>query len=140
MRIEKIILAIAGIAAGLFVAGIAFYIYQTTKTISPSSIKTITLQKPTPSAGSVPLAIDSPVDEAVLSSRVVQISGKTDPKATIVITTDSADTAVSPSADGAFSLSVTLPSGENRVILSAIMPDGTESQKVLTVNITSEDF
>ena len=140
MRIEKIILAIAGIAAGLFVAGIAFYIYQTTKTISPSSIKTITLQKPTPSAGSVPLAIDSPVDEAVLSSRVVQISGKTDPKATIVITTDSADTAVSPSADGAFSLSVTLPSGENRVILSAIMPDGAESQKVLTVNITSEDF
>src|SRR5690349_2005322 len=123
MRIEKIILAIAGVVAGLFVAGIAFYIYQTTKTISPSSIKTITLQKPTPSAGSVPLAIDSPVDEAVLSSRVVQISGKTDPKATIVVTTDSADTVVSPSADGAFSLNITLPSGENRVILSAIMPD-----------------
>ena len=140
MRIEKIILAIAGVAAGLFVAGIAFYIYQTTKTISPSSIKTITLQKPTPSAGSVPLAIDNPVDEAVLSSRVVQISGKTDPKATIVVTTDDADTVVNPSANGAFSLTITLPTGENRVILTAIMPDGTESQRVLTVNITSEDF
>lgn len=140
MRIEKIILAIAGVVAGLFVAGIAFYIYQTTKTISPSSIKTITVQKPTPSAENVPLAIANPADESVVASKVVQINGKTDSKATIVVTTDTTDTVVNPSANGDFSLTVTLDTGENRVIITAIMPDGTESQKTLTVTVTSQDF
>lgn len=140
MRIEKVILAIAGIFAGLFVAGIAFYIYQTTKTISPTSIKTITLQKPTPAGGTVPLAVDVPADESVTTSKVVQISGKTNPQATIIVTTDTTDTVVSPSADGAFSLTATLAIGENRLIITAIMPDGNEAQKVLTVNVISEDF
>ena len=140
MRIEKIILGIAGILAGLFVAGIAFYIYQTTKTISPSTIKTITLQKPTPDAANVPLAIDSPTDEAVVSSRVVTVSGKTDAKATIIVTTDDTDNVVSPSSDGAFSLNVTVGSGEDRIIVTAVMPDGSETQKVLTISVTTEDF
>lgn len=140
MRIEKIILAIAGIFAGLFVAGIAFYIYQTTKTISPTSIKTITLEKPTPAANSVPLAISQPADESVTTSRTVQINGKSSPQATIVVSTDTTDAVVSPSSDGNFSLTQTLSVGENRVIITAIMPDGTENQQILTVNVTSEDF
>ncbi|HSD98857.1 MAG TPA: hypothetical protein VLB73_04150 [Patescibacteria group bacterium] len=140
MRIEKIILAIAGVFAGLFVAGIAFYIYQTTQTISPSNIKTITLQKPTPDVNAVPLSVDSPADESVTSSKIVTVSGKTQPQATIVVTTDTTDTVVKPSSSGAFSLTVTLATGENRIFLLAVMPDGSESQKVLTVNVTTEDF
>ena len=140
MRIEKIILAVAGVFAGLFVAGIAFYIYQTTKTISPSSIKTITLQKPTPAQATVALTIDSPADGAVVSSRVVTISGKTNSQATVIVTTDTTDTVISPSSAGAFSLNLTLASGENRVIITAIMPDGSETQKTITVSVTTEDF
>ncbi len=140
MRIEKIILAVAGIFAGLFVAGIAFYIYQTTKTISPSSIKTITLQKPTPAGNLVPLVISSPTDESVITSRVVQINGKTSPQATVIVTTDGTDTIVNPSSDGNFSLSMTVDSGEDRLTITAIMPDGSESQKQITINVTSEDF
>lgn len=140
MRIEKIILAIAGVFAGLFVAGIAFYIYQTTKTISPSSIKTITLQKPTPDQSAVALAIDKPADESVLSSRIIQISGKTNPQATIIVTTDTGDMIVAPSSAGAFSLTVTGTTGENRIIITAILPDGSETQKQMTVNVTTEDF
>lgn len=141
MRIEKIILAIAGIFAGLFVAGIAFYIYQTTRTISPSSIKTITLQKPTPADGeSVLLAIESPADESVTTSRIVTVSGKTDPTATVMVTTDTQDNIVNPSGNGAFSLSLTLPVGENRVFVTAIMPDGQENQKQLTVSVITDNF
>lgn len=139
MRIEKFILAFAGILAGLFVAGIAFYIYQTTQTISPSSIKTITLQKPTPSVD-VPLAITSPTDESVTNSRTISVNGKTSPQATIIVTTDGTDTVVNPSSDGNFSLNITVDSGEDRILVTAIMPDGTETQKIVTVSVTTEDF
>lgn len=140
MRIEKIILAVAGVFAGLFVAGIAFYIYQTTKTISPSSIQTITVEKPTPSASPVPLVVSEPSDNAVLSSRVVDIKGKTDAKATLIISIDSGEKVVSPSGDGSFDVNLTLASGENRVIILSVMPDGSETQQTLAINVTSEDF
>src|SRR5579872_7541600 len=98
MRVEKIILSIAGILAGLFVAGIAFYIYQTTRTISPTTIKTITLQKPTPAdTNAVPLALDSPTDESVVTSRTITVSGKTNPNVTIVVTTDRKSTRLNSS-------------------------------------------
>ena len=140
MRIEKIILGIAGVFAGLFVAGIAFYIYQTTKTISPTSIKTITLEKPTPAVNTAPLVVEAPVDGSVTTSRTIQISGKSNPQATIVVTTDTTDTVVNPSGSGDFSLTQTVDVGENRIIITAIMPDGTQSQKIVTVNVITEDF
>lgn len=141
MRVEKIILSIAGILAGLFVAGIAFYIYQTTRTISPTTIKTITLQKPTPAnVNAVPLALDSPTDESVVTSRTITVSGKTNPNVTIVVTTDTGDSVVSPSSAGAFSLNLTLDTGENRILITAIDPSGQETQKQLTVSVETEDF
>lgn len=140
MRIEKIILAIVGVVAGLFVAGIAFYIYQTTRTISPTTIKTITLASPTPSAAPVPLVVQSPTDGQVSTSKIVTVSGKTDPTATIVVTTDTTDTVVSPSAAGDFSLSLTLTSGENRILVTAILPNGQETQQTITVGVQGNDF
>lgn len=141
MRIEKIILAIFGVVAGLFVAGIAFYIYQTTKTISPTTIKTITLQKPTPAEASpVALAITSPQDESVSLSRTIMINGKTDPTATIIITTDATDTIINPSADGSFSTTITVDSGENRITIQSVTPDGQETQKQLTVSVATDNF
>ncbi len=141
MRIEKIILSIGAILVGLFVAGIAFYIYQTTRTISPGSIQTITINKPTPTPGpQIPLSIDTPIDESVVSSQIVAMSGKTDPTATLIVTTDTTDTVVTPASTGAFSLTLTLSSGENRIILTSVLPNGQETQKVLTVNVTTENF
>lgn len=139
MRAEKVLLSIAGIFIGVVVAGVGFYIWQTTKSISPSSIKTITISK-TPTVSPVMLVVDSPIDEDVISSRVLQISGKADPKSTIVITTDGSDLVVYPTATGAFSASLTLDSGENRIFITAVMPDGKENQKVFMVNSTTEKF
>lgn len=140
MRIEKIILAIAAVMAGLFVAGIAFYIYQTTKTLSPSSIKTITLKPSPPSGPDVLLTVDNPADESVTSSRVISINGKTDPQATIIVTTDSLDTVISPTSTGAYSLTLTLAPGENKIVLMAVMPNGQETQKNLTFSVESDNF
>lgn len=141
MRVEKIILSIGAVLVGLFVAGIAFYIYQTTRTISPGSIQTITINKPTPTSGpAIPLLIDTPTNESVIASRVVSMAGKTDPKATVIVTTDTTDTVVTPTATGAFSLTLTLDSGENRIIVTSVMPDGQDVQKILTVSVTSENF
>ena len=140
MRIEKIILAIVGVVAGLFVAGIAFYIYQTTRTISPTTIKTITLASPTPSAAPIPLVVQSPTDGQVSTSRIITVSGKTDPQATVVVTTDTTDNVVTPSASGDFSLSVTTSGGENRIVITAILPNGQEAQQTLTVGVQSNDF
>ncbi len=140
MRIEKIILAIVGVVAGLFVAGIAFYIYQTTRTISPTTIKTITLASPTPSPSPVLLAVQSPSNGQVSTSKIVTVSGKTDPQATLVVTTDTTDTVISPSAAGDFSLSLTLQTDENRILVTAILPNGQETQQTITVGVQSNDF
>ncbi len=140
MRIEKIILAVAAVMAGLFVAGIAFYIYQTTRTLSPSSIKTITLKPSPPSGPDVLLAITSPLDESVTTSRIVQINGKTDPQATVIVTSDTLDTVVSPTSTGDFSLTLTVATGENRILVTSVLPNGQETQKQLTVSVESDDF
>jgi len=140
MRAEKVILSIAGIFIGVVVAAVVFYIYQTTKSISPSSIKTITITKSPVNPSPVMLSVDSPTDGDVVTSRVLQVSGKTDPTATIIITTDSGDTTVYPTTDGNFSASITIDSGENRIFISAITPDGKETQKSYMVSQTQEKF
>lgn len=141
MKFEQLILSFVAVVFGLFVAGVAFFIYQSTKTVSPSNIKTINIQhlSPTP-ASSVPLSIDSPTDESVVTSKVVTVSGKTDPNATIIVSTNGIDTIVNPSSMGAFSLTVTLIDNENILRILAVMPDGKETQKTLTVSYATENF
>ncbi len=141
MKFEQLILSFVAVVFGLFVAGVAFFIYQSTKTVSPNTIKTISIKQtsPTPTS-SVPLTIDSPTDESVVTSKVVTVSGKTDPTATVIVSTDGTDTIVNPSSMGAFSLTVTVTDNENIVHILAVMPDGKETLKTLTVNYATENF
>lgn len=141
MKSEKIILSLLALMIGLIVAGGAFFIYQSTKTISPSNIKTITIQKtsPTPTP-SVMLSIVSPADESVVTSKVLTLTGTTSPQATVVVNTSGTDTVVTPASTGAFSLTLTLPDSENTITVTAIAPNGDEVKKVLTVGYTTEDF
>ncbi len=141
MKFEQLILSFVAVVFGLFVAGVAFFIYQSTKTVSPSTIKTINMQhvSPTPTTD-VPLTIDSPADESVVTSKIVTVSGKTDPSATVIVSTDGNDTIVNPSSMGAFSLTVTLPANENILHIFSIMPDGKETAKTLTISYAAENF
>ncbi|HXS14749.1 MAG TPA: hypothetical protein VN711_01355 [Candidatus Saccharimonadales bacterium] len=141
MKAEQIILSLFAVVIGLIVAGAAFFIYQSTRTISPSSLKTINVTAPTPTSGpSIPLSVDSPQDESVVTSKIVTVSGKTDPSATVMVETSSDDTVVQPSSAGAFSLTITLPDSENTILVTAIGKDGSEVQKTLTVAYETQDF
>lgn len=141
MKFEQLILSFVAIIFGLFVAGVVFFIYQSTKTVNPNNSKTISIQHTTPTPPvQVPLSIASPTDESVVTSKVVTVSGKTDPAATITVSTDTTDTIVSPSAMGDFSLTITLTGSENIITISSVMPDGKETTKTLTVSYTTENF
>jgi hypothetical protein len=141
MKAEQIILSLFAVVIGLIVAGAAFFIYQSTRTISPSSLKTISITSPTPTSGpSIPLTITSPQDESVVTSKIITVSGTTDPAATVMVETSSEDTVVKPSSSGAFSLTITLPDSENTILITAIGKDGSEVQKTLTVAYETQDF
>ena len=142
MRKEKIVLSFIAVAIGLLVAGIAFYFYQSTKIISPSKIKQVTVATPTPTPRpSIFLSISEPLDEAVLDSRVVKISGKTTPDATIVVLTSSGDQQVlNPTTTGDFSTTVTIDSGQNLLEITAIGANGEDITVKKTVTFSTEEF
>lgn len=143
MRTEKIVLSFIAIFVGLCVAGVAFYFYQSTKVISPTATKvavTTSTPTPTPIDPNSLLSIQSPKDEAVVTSKTVTVNGKTDPNATIVISTPVDDQVATPSSNGDFTTTVTIDSGENQIIITAIAPDGQEVNKKLTVTYSTENF
>ncbi len=141
MRAEKIVLSFVFVLIGLLVAGGAFYFYQSTKVISPGSLKTIKLGvSPSPSKSSLYLKIETPQDESTTNNKTVTISGQTSPTATIIINTPTSDQVIPPSATGNFSTTVTIGDDENRIYVTAVGTQGEEVQKILTVTYTTETF
>jgi hypothetical protein len=143
MSKEKIVFSIIAILLGLLVAGGAFYIYQVTRTINePNAIKnTIVEKRPTPvPQNSNFLVIQEPKDEQVFTKRILNITGKTAPDATIIVSTQSLDQVVEPSKNGDFSLTLTLDDGVNILKTTAIFNNGEEKSITRTVTSTTEDF
>lgn len=142
MNKEKIVLSIIAILLGLFVAGGAFYIFQTASSINEPPAET---QSPTPSPTKPPensnlLIVEEPQDEQVFTKRIINIKGKTAKDATVIISTASIDQVVAPSANGEFTLTHTLEDGINILKVTSIFSDGTEKSITRTVSSTSEDF
>lgn len=141
MKTERVILSFIAVVIGLIVAGIAFFIYQSTRVIPSYNVPTITLQKVTPTPGpGVLLTIDQPSDESVIQTRTITLSGKTAPQTTVVVNTGSDDEVVSPSQSGDYTVTLTLASGENEIVVTAIDPTGNETTKTITVTSSTEDF
>lgn len=141
MRAERIILSFIAVIFGLLVAGVAFFIYQSTKTISPSKITTVTINQPTPTPiPSVLLTIDQPANESVVNIKSITISGKTTPDATLVLTTDTDDQVDTPASNGNYAITTTLNDGANQITITAIAPDGQETKKTITVTYSTEEF
>lgn len=142
MKTEKIVLSFIGILFGLLVAGVAFYLYQTTKT--PPSEKKITVKKLTPTPTSIEssffLNVDSPSDESVTDKKTISIAGKTIPNATVVVTGPSDDQVITPSTQGDFSTTTTIDDGQNQITITAIGPNGEEVKKIVTVTYSKEEF
>lgn len=141
MNSEKVILSLIAIFSGLLVAFVVFFIYQSTKIISPSKITSFNIVKPTlaPKSGLF-LTIDTPADESVTQTPNVTINGKTDSNATLIITTLSNTQVVTPTTTGDYSISLTLSSGENLITINAVAKDGNEITKQLTLTYSTENF
>jgi len=141
MKTERIILSFIAVIFGLLVAGVAFFIYQSTKTISPTQVKSITITQPTPTpVPSTLLTIDQPINESVVNTKGITLSGKTTPDATLILTTDTDDQVVTPAANGNYAITTTLNNGANQITITAIAPDGQETKKIITVTYSTEEF
>src|SRR5438105_3744583 len=104
MKAEKLILSVVAIIVGLIAAGIAFYLYQITKTLPPAKDQTITIKPkttpiPTPNSENF-LTVETPKNEEVFDKKTITISGKTTPKSNIIVSSVNNDQVVSPSETG----------------------------------------
>jgi len=140
MKKERLFLSVGALVIGLIVAVVAFYLYQSAKVISPQKNRPLTnITKPTPKSTFF-LSLAEPRDEEVSNKRVITVSGKTEPKVTLLIyTQDSEETAIS-SNDGSFSTTIAIAGGVNKLSVTAASPNGEIQTIVRTVSFTSENF
>ncbi|GEM_PF-730518 len=144
MKAEKAILSFIAILVGLIAAGVAFYFYQMTRTIpaqkaKPLSINASTSPSPTPDKSNF-LNITEPKDEEVFDKKVITVSGKTDPQATIIVSSEDSDQVVKPATNGDFSLTQILPGGTSLIQITAVFSNGEEKKVMRTVTSTTESF
>ncbi|HSW47600.1 MAG TPA: hypothetical protein VLG67_00825 [Candidatus Saccharimonadales bacterium] len=144
MKAEKVVLSFVAVLIGLIAAGIAFYLYQATKTISTTQSKPITIvATPTPAPLSDKdhlLKIENPKNGGVFDKKLITISGKTVSGASVIVSTEDSDQVVSPASNGDFTLTTTIPDGTSVMKIKAIFPDGTEKDETITVTFSTESF
>lgn len=140
MKQERVILSFIMVLIGLLVAGLAFYFYQSTKVVpDKSSSSLITTPTPTPKP-TIFLSVNQPVNESVVSSKTLNVSGKTEPQATVIIITDSGQEVVQPSSQGDFSTTITLSDNQNLITIWTLSPNGESASLQRTVTYSTDNF
>lgn len=141
MSKEKVVLSFIAVVFGILVTGVAFYLYQTTKTIPKEKIKTIKILSPNPSPKpSIYLTIKEPDDEIVVGKKVVTVSGTTAKDATIVVLSPVDEDVVKPAGTGDFSTTINIDTGQNNIEITAISPNGGETKVNRTVTFSTDEF
>jgi hypothetical protein len=138
---ERLIIVFIAVAVGLLITTLLFFLYQQTKISPQANEKSGITQTPVKSIeNAVPLTIEEPSDFAISDRRTIQIKGKTNPKNTLVVSTNQEDVVTTPAADGKFSISITIDSGSNRILTRAIDPNGEETTDVRMITYSTEEF
>ncbi len=140
MKKEKIVLAFIAALIGLLVAGILFYIYESTKTVSPSNIHSTVPAPQEKPASKVFITLSKPIDESVTDSKVIEVAGKTKPDATVVILTSVDEKVIAPSAEGNFTTTINIDDGQNLIEITAISKNGDHQKIIKTVTFSTEKF
>lgn len=145
MKAERIILSFVAILVGLFAAGVAFYLYQSTRALPPEKTQTIAIAKPTnaitpPPAETGLLTIDTPKEDEVFNKKQIRVSGKAEADATIIVSTEDADQIAEPAANGTFTVTVSIPDGTSILRVTSILPSGEETVVNRAVTFTTENF
>jgi len=144
MKAEKVILSFVAVFVGLIAAGVAFYLYQSTKIIPTDQTKPsatqVTVQPTKMMANADTFTIDSPEDESVAGQKEIDIKGTAVKGATITVSTDDDDQVVQPADNGDFTLTENIPDGTSVIAFTAIFPDGTTKKIDRTVTFSTENF
>jgi hypothetical protein len=144
MKAEKVVLSFVAVLIGLIAAGVAFYLYQATKTLPNQQPKKIAIaESPTPAPldnKAHLLQVDSPKDDAVFDKKLITVSGKTVNNASLVVSTEDADQIAKPASNGNFTLTMTIPDGTTILYVTAVFPDGTEKKVTKNVTFSTESF
>lgn len=141
MKRERIVLSFIAVCIGIAVSALAFYLYQSTKVLSPAQQNTVSVINPKPSPkSSLFLSIDTPNDEDVVQTRTVKVTGKTTRDATLLVVTATSEQVLIPSANGDFATTVTIAQDANTIEIVAIAPNAEEVHEVRTVTYSTESF
>lgn len=141
MKKEKLILSFIATLFGLLVAGIGFYLFQSTKTVNPTISKTIIIASPTPTPiPAVFLTVDRPKNEEVVKNKILVISGKTASNAVVSVLTNSSEEVITPTANGDFTTTATIGDGQNVIEIIALAPNGESAKIKRTVTYSQEEF
>ncbi|MBI2613298.1 MAG: hypothetical protein HYW62_00780 [Candidatus Levybacteria bacterium] len=141
MKTEKLVLSFIATLFGLLVAGIAFYLFQATKTITPNNTKTVSFTSPTPTpVPSVFLTVDRPKDEEVVNAKVLVVSGRTTANAVVIVITETSEDVITPAENGDFATTVNLDEGQNVLEIISIAPNGESIRLKKTVTYSQEEF
>lgn len=142
MKAEKVIISFIAVVVGILAAGVAFYLYQSTKTVDvPKTPQSPITKSPAPtSENSFFLTIDSPKDEDVIERKTITISGKTTEDATVIVSSQLNDIVITPSRTGAFTTTTAIEDGASKIEILAIAPNGEEKKEIRTITFSTENF
>jgi hypothetical protein len=144
MKAEKVILSFVAVFVGLIAAGVAFYLYQSTKVIPNDQTKpsatNISIAPTKAPANTDVFTVDSPGDESVFGQKLITIKGTAVKGATITVSTDDTDQVVQPDDNGNYTLTQTIPDGTSVIEFTAIFPDGTQKTIDRTVTFSTASF
>lgn len=134
---KEIILAII---LGLILGAVIVFGYYRTNSISPvpGESPQITISPTIAPANQGLLLLTAPQDGDIFSEPVATISGTTLSSARIVIVSENEQLFVKPSPNGYFNQEITLDSGLNTVLISAIDINGDRADKTINLVFTTE--
>ena len=141
---ERLIIIIVALFSGLFITSAGFFIYQSTKKDSDVSSpkKVIKNQSKSPSTmeSNNFVRITEPVDESITNKRTIQVKGTTDPKNTIIISTNLEDLTGKPTLDGTFAFTIDIAAGANIILTRSVNPNGDSVEDKRTITYSTEEF
>jgi len=106
-------------------------------TPEPTSSPAVNTQPATVSSGPLALAITAPIDEALVATNKVTLTGKTAPGAVATIVYEDNQTIVTADAKGDFTLDVPLVAGYNVITVTAFNAAGQSATQSLTITYST---
>lgn len=127
----------------VIVAGIGVIIWAGLSHLGSANSKLPALENSAPvtlDRVSLSLQLDSPDNKTVLFDQSLLVSGKTSPKATIIVNDDGDYSGVTADSGGSFSKRITLDDGLNQLTVTAFDSEGNSKTEHRTVYYSADQL